>query len=142
MRALGYNCKAKVSSPINRETQYIANRFGFDVPELSTPAPIPEIPTEYMTALANAATARAQAARPSDSLIDGLERAVGAAVRRYKAAQTAGADNAELAELMFTLTNLIDQHRTAVRRRDGEAAKDPYGSWEISSGDHAENLVH
>ena len=36
MRALGYNCKAKVSSPINRETQYIANRFGFDVPELKT----------------------------------------------------------------------------------------------------------
>ena len=36
MRALGYNCKAKVSSPINRETQYIAQRFGFDVPELKT----------------------------------------------------------------------------------------------------------
>ena len=36
MRTLGYNCKAKVSSPINRETQYIAQRFGFDVPELKT----------------------------------------------------------------------------------------------------------
>lgn len=36
MRALGYNCKAKVSSPINRETEYIAQRFGFDVPELKT----------------------------------------------------------------------------------------------------------
>jgi len=36
MRALGYNCKAKVSSPINRETQYISQRFGFDVPELKT----------------------------------------------------------------------------------------------------------
>ena len=36
MRALGYNCKAKVSSPINRETQYIAKRFGFDAPELKT----------------------------------------------------------------------------------------------------------
>ena len=33
MRTLGYNCKAKVSGPINRETQYIAQRFGFDVPE-------------------------------------------------------------------------------------------------------------
>lgn len=36
MRALGYNCKAKVSSPINRETSYIANRFGFALPELKT----------------------------------------------------------------------------------------------------------
>ena len=36
MRALGYNCKAKVSSPINRETEFIAQRFGFDVPELKT----------------------------------------------------------------------------------------------------------
>ena len=36
MKTLGYNCKAKVSSPINRETQYIAQRFGFDVPELKT----------------------------------------------------------------------------------------------------------
>ena len=36
MRVLGYNCKAKVSSPINRETQFIAQRFGFDVPELKT----------------------------------------------------------------------------------------------------------
>ena len=36
MRALGYNCKAKVSSPINRETEYIAQRLGFDVPELKT----------------------------------------------------------------------------------------------------------
>ena len=47
MRALGYNCKAKVSSPINRETQYIANRFGFDVPELKTSvtAGHPPLPT-------------------------------------------------------------------------------------------------
>ena len=36
MRALGYNCKAKISSPINRETEFIAQRFGFDVPELKT----------------------------------------------------------------------------------------------------------
>ena len=36
MRALGYNCKAKISSPINRETQFIAQWFGFDVPELKT----------------------------------------------------------------------------------------------------------
>lgn len=34
MRALGYNCKAKVSSPMNRETMYIAGVFGFDLPEL------------------------------------------------------------------------------------------------------------
>lgn len=36
MRTLGYNCKAKVSSPINRETKYISQRFGFYVPELKT----------------------------------------------------------------------------------------------------------
>ena len=36
MRALGYNCKAKVSGPINRETEFIAQRFGFNVPELKT----------------------------------------------------------------------------------------------------------
>lgn len=34
MRTLGYNCKAKVSSKMNRETAYIAQLFGFDVPEL------------------------------------------------------------------------------------------------------------
>ena len=34
MRTLGYNCKAKVSSPMNRETSYIAGVFGFDLPEL------------------------------------------------------------------------------------------------------------
>ena len=33
MRALGYNCKAKVSTPTNRETAYISNRFGFALPE-------------------------------------------------------------------------------------------------------------
>ena len=33
MNTLGYNCKAKVSSPINRETQYIAQLFGFALPE-------------------------------------------------------------------------------------------------------------
>jgi len=36
MNTLGYNCKAKVSSPMNRETQYIAQLFGFDLPELKT----------------------------------------------------------------------------------------------------------
>ena len=36
MRALGYNCKAKVSSPVNRETKYIAQRLNFDLPELKT----------------------------------------------------------------------------------------------------------
>jgi len=34
MRALGYKCKAKASSAINRETSYIARRFGFATPEL------------------------------------------------------------------------------------------------------------
>lgn len=34
MRELGYNCKAKVSSPINRETEYVARLFGFQLPEL------------------------------------------------------------------------------------------------------------
>ena len=34
MRLLGYNCKAKVSSPTNRETAYIAGLFGFALPEL------------------------------------------------------------------------------------------------------------
>lgn len=36
MRTLGYNCKAKVSSPINRETAYIARVFGIALPELKT----------------------------------------------------------------------------------------------------------
>ena len=36
MRSLGYNCKAKVSSKMNRETAYISQLFGFDVPELKT----------------------------------------------------------------------------------------------------------
>lgn len=36
MNNLGYNCKAKVSSNMNRETQYIANLFGFALPELKT----------------------------------------------------------------------------------------------------------
>lgn len=34
MNRLGYNCKAKVSSPMNRETGYIAKLFGFAMPEL------------------------------------------------------------------------------------------------------------
>lgn len=34
MRQLGYNCKAKVSSPVNRESAYIATLFGFALPEL------------------------------------------------------------------------------------------------------------
>jgi manganese-dependent inorganic pyrophosphatase len=36
MRALGYNCKAKVSSGTNRETAYIAGVFGFSLPELKS----------------------------------------------------------------------------------------------------------
>lgn len=36
MRSLGYNCKAKVSSDMNRETAYIATFFGFELPELKT----------------------------------------------------------------------------------------------------------
>ena len=36
MRALGYNCKAKVSSAVNRETDYIAHTFGFALPELKS----------------------------------------------------------------------------------------------------------
>ena len=36
MRELGYNCKAKVSSGMNRETEYIARTFGFALPELKT----------------------------------------------------------------------------------------------------------
>ena len=36
MNILGYNCKAKVSSPTNRETQYIAKHFGFALPQLKT----------------------------------------------------------------------------------------------------------
>jgi manganese-dependent inorganic pyrophosphatase len=36
MRALGYNCMAKVSSPVNRESAYIAGLFGFELPELKS----------------------------------------------------------------------------------------------------------
>ena len=36
MRSLGYNCKAKVSSPTNRESAYIARLFGFELPELKS----------------------------------------------------------------------------------------------------------
>ena len=36
MRQLGYNCKAKVSSPTNRESAYISALFGFELPELKT----------------------------------------------------------------------------------------------------------
>lgn len=36
MRALGYNCKAKVSSATNRETAYISGLFGFALPELKS----------------------------------------------------------------------------------------------------------
>ena len=36
MRSLNYNCKAKVSGEINRETQFISRHFGFAVPELKT----------------------------------------------------------------------------------------------------------
>jgi manganese-dependent inorganic pyrophosphatase len=34
MRAIGYNCKAKVSSQTNRESAYISKRLGFALPEL------------------------------------------------------------------------------------------------------------
>ena len=34
MRALGHNAVAKVSSPVNRETAFIAKRLGFELPEL------------------------------------------------------------------------------------------------------------
>ena len=33
MYSLGYNCKAKVSSPMNRETSYISKALGFNLPE-------------------------------------------------------------------------------------------------------------
>ena len=33
MRALGHNAVAKIVSPINRETAYIAEKFGFKIPE-------------------------------------------------------------------------------------------------------------
>ena len=36
MNLLGYNCKAKVSSPTNRETEYISQLFGFALPELKS----------------------------------------------------------------------------------------------------------
>lgn len=36
MNILGYNCKAKVSSAMNRETQYISKHFGFALPALKT----------------------------------------------------------------------------------------------------------
>ena len=36
MRTLGYNCKAKLSGDINRETAYIADVFGFALPELKS----------------------------------------------------------------------------------------------------------
>ena len=36
MNAMGYNCKAKVSSGTNRETAYIAGVFGFALPELKS----------------------------------------------------------------------------------------------------------
>lgn len=36
MNALGYNCKAKVSSATNRETAYISGVFGFELPELKS----------------------------------------------------------------------------------------------------------
>ena len=36
MRQMGYNCKAKVSSAMNRETAYISRVFGFALPELKS----------------------------------------------------------------------------------------------------------
>jgi manganese-dependent inorganic pyrophosphatase len=33
MRAMGHNAVAKIVSPINRETAYISEKFGFDIPE-------------------------------------------------------------------------------------------------------------
>ena len=39
MRALGYNCKAKVSTSTNRESAYISKRLGFKLPELKGSVP-------------------------------------------------------------------------------------------------------
>ena len=36
MREFGYNCKAKVSSPINKKTGFISRHFGFSLPDLKT----------------------------------------------------------------------------------------------------------
>ncbi|MCR4766110.1 MAG: DHH family phosphoesterase [Bacteroidaceae bacterium] len=36
MRSLGYKCVAKVSSPVNRETEYVSKKFGFELPALKT----------------------------------------------------------------------------------------------------------
>ena len=36
MRALGHNAVAKIVSPINRETAYISEKFGFEIPEEMT----------------------------------------------------------------------------------------------------------
>lgn len=36
MRKLGYNCEARVSSSMNKETHYIAERLGFQLPEMMT----------------------------------------------------------------------------------------------------------
>ncbi len=36
MRSVGYNCKAKVSSEMNRETYYSSQLFGFALPELKS----------------------------------------------------------------------------------------------------------
>ena len=39
MRSMGHNAVAKVSSPVNRETQLVAERLGFKLPELMTSVP-------------------------------------------------------------------------------------------------------
>ena len=39
MRSMGHNAVAKVSSPVNRETELVAERLGFKVPELMTSVP-------------------------------------------------------------------------------------------------------
>lgn len=39
MRAMGFNCKAKVSSATNRESAYISKRLGFRLPELKSSVP-------------------------------------------------------------------------------------------------------
>ena len=39
MRSMGHNAVAKVSSPVNRETELVAERLGFKVPEMMTSVP-------------------------------------------------------------------------------------------------------
>ena len=54
MRTLGYNCKAKVSSTMNRETEYIARVFGITLPELKDSV-VPQRATSPMPAFPSCA---------------------------------------------------------------------------------------